>query len=59
MKFFFISVMLIIALILAFFSVTSYLPQVAATYIGPTDTTTLYSEHSVLEVSFLFLLGAM
>jgi hypothetical protein len=42
MKFFLISVMLI-ALILASFSVTSYLPQVAATYIGPTDTTTLYS----------------
>jgi len=42
MKFFLIRGMLI-TLILASFSVFSYLPPVVATYIGPTDSTTLYS----------------
>ena len=42
MKFIHISVMLI-TLILASFSAISYLPQVAATYIGPTDSATIDS----------------
>lgn len=41
MKFFLFSVML--TLIVASFSATAYLPSVAATYIGPTDSTTIYS----------------
>jgi hypothetical protein len=34
---------LMLLVLLASFSATSYLPQVAATYIGPTETATLYS----------------
>ena len=42
MKFFPVKVM-IVTLILASFSATFYLPQVAATYIGPSDFATIYS----------------
>jgi hypothetical protein len=41
MKFF--PVLLLVTLIFASFSATSYLPQVAATYVGPTESATIYS----------------